>query len=684
MGSLDISKLNFDGLIEREWLSVNGLGGYASSTVCGLNTRKYHGLLVAAMSPPVRRMVLLSHVEETVIGGSGSYQLSTNEYPGVISPEGYKLLRAFSADPFPRWAYQSEGFTLEKSVRLLQGENTVCLTYTLLGGGKSVWLEARPLLALRGIHELSYQWNGRLAGESRPDGLVRIAATIKTPEIFFAHDGEFRAEPYWYLNAIYRREQDRGYAGLEDLWNPGIFRWTISPGQSVHLVCSPEPIQLDRVLNELHRAADDLDRRAAAVAVPGLGQRDQNLESLLRAASAFIVTLPPEAPSPVHVIGQYPWSAPTGRAALMAFAGLFLVPGRFVEGRRLLVSLAAGMQNGLIASEFPETAGAPLYGGADTSLWFVAAVNEYLRYTDDQITGRALLPALETIVQEYRRGTKLGITSDADGLVATRSPGIAASWMDGKIGESIVTPRFGRQVELNALWYNALRIVAALAAKFDKGPLAEELSALAEGVKAAFNRRFWNEKAGCCFDVVEDDAQDASIRPNQLLALSLAHPVLIEDRHAAMLKTVIGELLTPMGLRTLSPRDPAYQGRYEGSVVSRERAQHQGSAYPWLLGHLGTAAMRVYGRNEQCLARIRQWLDPCLQYLQSDGVGYIGELFDGNEPQRSGGAIASALSVAEILRCYTQEVLGIEAAPHGPIRIPPMPSSSPLPTGQPK
>jgi predicted glycogen debranching enzyme len=682
MQPLDISSLNFEGLTGHEWLAVNGLGGYASSTASGMNARKYHGLLVAAMSPPVRRMVLLSNVDETVSADNSWVRLSTGEYPGTVFPDGYKYLRAFSAQPFPRWAFQWDGLTIEKSVRLLSGENTVCLTYTLLGGGKPAYLELRPLLALRGIHELTYQWNGRLAGETRRDGQVRVAATSRTPEVFFAHDGEFRAEPYWYLNAIYRKEQERGYAGLEDLWNPGVFRWTLQPGASAHLVCSAEPVQLDRVRDQLGRMADDLDRRAAAVALPDLGQRDENLEALLRAASAFVVSLAPEVTNRVHIIAQYPWSSPSGRAALMSFAGLLLVPGRFDEAKRLLHSMANAVQEGLVPTQFPENGDPAVYSGADTSLWFIAAVADYLRYTGDEATARTLLPVLETIVLAYRSSTKLGIHVDGDGLLITRSPGIPASWMDAKVGDWVMTPRFGRPVELNALWYNALRIVASMQQRFGKSAPALELNLLADKVKQSFNSRFWNTAANCCYDVVDDTAIDAAIRPNQLFTVSLTHSVLSEDRHDLMLNTVISELVTPMGLRTLSPRDSAYQGKYRGNVVGRDKAHHQGSAHPWLLGPLVSAIVRVHGRNPETMHRIRLWLDPSLNYLKTDGLGQIGELFDGDAPQSPGGATASALCVAEILRCYAQDILGIEPAPHSLPKILPNPNAAPAPTAR--
>jgi predicted glycogen debranching enzyme len=241
---------SLDDLLQREWLCTNGVGGFASSTLACMNTRKYHGLLVAAMAPPVRRMVLLSRVEEVVTMDGWSTSLACNEYPGTVHPEGYRMLAAFRADPYPSWAYQADGWTIEKGLRLIEGENTVLLTYTMLGGSKPVTLEVRPLLAMRPIHELMYQWNGRLVTEHKSKRHYRVAPTMRTPEVFFAHDGAYTDQAYWYLNTIYRREQDRGYSGLEDLWSPGAVKWTIGPGQTAHFVCSAEPIDLERVLRK--------------------------------------------------------------------------------------------------------------------------------------------------------------------------------------------------------------------------------------------------------------------------------------------------------------------------------------------------------------------------------------------------------------------------------------------------
>jgi predicted glycogen debranching enzyme len=676
MRPINISEMSFENLIEREWVAVNGIGGYASSTLCGLNTRKYHGLLVAAMAPPARRMVLLSHVEETMYTSHGEFALSNNEYPGTIFPRGFVHLRAFNVEPFPRWAYQGDGFTLEKSLRLLEGENTACISYSLLTGEKPVTLEVKTLLALRGIHELMFQWNSRLAAESKRNGLVRVPASARTPEVFFAHNGDFRAEPHWYLNAIYRRENERGYSGLEDLWKPGIFQWTLSPGQTAHLVCSTEPVELDRVLGDLERTRENLDRQTSVV----ISDADTRLEMLVRAAESFVVNAPGESYSerPVKVIAQYPWSPASGRAALVGFCGLFLTTGRLEEGRILLLGLAAQMRNGMIPTEYAENGEAPTYHGADVSLWFINALGEYFAQSEDEATVRSLFSAVEKIIETYRSAADDNLFHDPDGLIGARSAGPARSWMDAQTGDWVVTPRRGCTVELNALWFNALMTGSRLAARLGENTAARQWDDLAQKVRASFNRRFWNPRMECCFDVIDDDAADASLRPNQIFSISLPHPVLATERHKPVIHRVMEELLTPKGLRTLGRREPGYQGKYVGNVVARDEAQHQGSVYPWLLGPMAIAYLKTHGRSNETISRVQQWIEPSLEYMEGDGMGQMCELFDGDSPHAPRGAIASALGAAEMLRTYVREVLGISMLRRKPRPIPPPPAVAPL------
>ena len=643
-----------DDLLRREWLVTNHLGGYASSTVPCLNTRKYHGLLVAAMAPPVHRMVLLSRVEEVVHCDGWPTPLACNEYPGTIHPNGNEVLRAFSHEPFPRWAYQGEGWSIEKSLQIVEGDNTVVLTYTLLGQ-KPVDLELRPLLALRSMHELTYQWNAGIAAEEKAKGHHRVPPTGRTPEVFFAHDGEeFDADAAnWYFNTIYRCEQDRGYAGLEDLWSPGVIKWTkLLPGESVHFVCSADPIDLEKAVA--------LTELQCARVTPPVPTRDTDHDLLVRAAEAFVLDLSPEQIERcgTAIITKLPWSPPNVRDALIAMPGVLLVTGRFAQAKAMLLGLAARVRNGLVPTELPEDASEPEhFSGADTSLWFVNAIWQYLRYTGDEATVSKLLHTAMQIVRTYQYGANGGIRADRESLLECCAPGEPLTWMDAKVGEWVITPRAGRPVEVNALWYNAVRICATIAQQLGQASRARELNLLGDMIAIAFNRRFWNEKENCCFDVVSDHGPDPSIRPNQVLAISLPFAVLNADRHAAVIDRVRDELMTPLGPRTLSPRDPSYLGRYGGDVVSRDRAYHQGSVHPWLLGQFVSAELRVKGRGEAARKDARRRLDGSLASMRTDGLGLLCELFDGDAPHRAGGATASAPAVGELLRCYVEDVV---------------------------
>ena len=655
--------------LAREWLAVNGIGGFACSTAVGANTRKYHGLLVAAMAPPVRRMVLLSRVEETVVCDGWSTPLACNEYPGTVFPRGDQSLRAFSSDPFPRWAYQGQGWTVEKTLRLLPGQNAVVLSYTLLGGAgggdRAVELQLRPMFALRDIHDLTYQWNGPLTVEERSPGQMRIPATGRTPEVFFAHDGVFETDGHWYLNTIYRREQERGYAGLEDLWNPGVVHWSLRAGQTVSFACATDPIDLPGLLVA---AESQTDARAAATARAADG--DEPLRLLLRAADQFVLSVPTrDGPPGTHeyVAANYPWSPPSPRHALVGFCGLFLVPGRFTAGRDLLLRLAGRLEDGLLPTALPEAGGRPLYHGVDPSLWFVNAVRNYLTYTGDLDGVRGpLFDAVLSVVHWYREGTALGIRTDVDGLLATNQPGVPTTWMDALADGWVVTPRGGKAVEVNALWHNALCCAADLADRLGRPDPAADLRRLAAAAAVSFNRRFWNPATHCCFDTIDDLGADPAVRPNQLLAVSLPYPALLPHRFEPVLDAVRTLLMTPFGPRTLSPADPNYRGHYAGNIVERDRAYHQGSVHPWLLGHYVTAYLKVHGRGAGARAEARQLLEPCLDRLRTAGEGQLCELFDGDAPHRPGGAIAAATSVAELLRAYAQDVLDR----HPPSRVP--------------
>jgi len=660
MSNLDLASMRIHDLMEREWIATNGIGGYASCSIAGINTRKYHGLLVAAMQPPLKRMVILSRVDDAIVTSGGSYPLSSCEYPGAIHPDGHRFLRAFSHEPFPRWAYQDDGWTIERNVRLVQGQNTVVLSYTLLAADRPMDLEIKPLFALRGIHDLMYQWNGRMDAKALDRGCHNhlIPAGARTPDVYFSHDGSFQSHANWYLASIYRREIERGYSGLEDVWTPGVIRWTLEPGKSAHFICSTESIDLEDAVYSLgstSHTSPTLSISASPISAnEDVKRTNEAIHTLCLATRKFVAR---DAKSRTTLLARLPWSPVLVRDALIGFAGTLLIPRRFPEARQLLETLFDHLRDGLLPSSFPEDGSAPVYTAADTSLWLVHAADQYVRYNGDESALRSWIEPVSKIISSFIKGTTLGVSCDADGLIVSRMPGVPATWMDAKCADWVITPRYGRAVEMQALWYNALRILSSWNERLGDTKAAGELSRTAMRTKASFNERFWSIDNRCLFDVVLDKGADASIRPNQLLSMSLSFPVLAPERHATVLEKVRQSLLTPFGVRTLSPEDPSYQGKYVGDVVARDRAYHQGCAFAWLLGPYVSALIRTYGQSDSVLRQARDVLAGVIGYMQAEGVGQLCELFDGDPPHRPGGAIASIAATGEILRVYVEDIL---------------------------
>ncbi len=645
----DAGAFSFQQSLEHEWLITNGLGGYAASTAAGCNTRKYHGLLVAALAPPMQRMVLLSRVEETLYHRGWPHQLAASEYPGKVHPEGHHLLAAFSTDPFPRWAYQGDGWTLIKQLHLLHGQNTACLRYILIGSAADITLELRPLLALRSIHELTYQWNGRPPVEPRDDGQLRITPTRQSPECFLAHDGAYIPEDFWYFNTIYRKEKQRGYRGLEDLWMPAAFKWTLRPGQFVNFVISTDPIDLPQVIRAVE--VDDIP----AVSIDGLSaDNDDPITLLTRSASQFTLDLPEDNPLPV-ILTTYHWGSPNVRETLIAFTGLYLSTGKFDQAKRLLTTFASHVRDGLLPSNFADDR-TPLYNAADTALLFAQAVCDYLRYTSDEPTViDQFLPVLQQTLRHYAAGAQLGIHLASDGLLVVADA--SATWMNARAMGKLATPRLPCMVEINALWHNALRIAADLCATAGLQDDAIDYNHQADLCKASFNQRFWNPAQSACFDSIgadDADTSDDALRPNQIFALSLAHPILDEEHRAPMLATLREQLLTPFGLRTLSPHHGAYVSHKGGDPTARDRARHNGPAYPWLLGHYTRALLRVEEDTPATRDKVASLLQPAINHLKA--FGQLPELFDGHPPHAPGGAIASAASVGQILQACAESL----------------------------
>ncbi len=642
---------DLDAASEREWLETNGLGGFASSTITGLNTRRYHGLLVAATKPPVGRSVLLSKFEETIVIDGKRTDLSANRYPGVIHPQGYLHLKQFRQDPFPVFVYQIDGVEIEKSVFMVQGENTTVIQYRVSGAaGRSSTLELRPLIAFRDYHSTAHE-NGALNPSiDISDGLVSCEPYQGMPKLFLAHtQGTVERTGDWYRNFEYAIEQRRGLDYHEDLFNPFVLRLALRDEPAV-VIASTEP----------HNAATVSELRASETARHSDSTGDPILRTLREAASQFIVRRGDQS----TVIAGYHWFSDWGRDTMIALPGLTLATGQFEAAKGILLAFARSVDRGMLPNRFPDAGESPEYNTVDATLWFFEAVRAYAAYTGNYEFVRTMLyGVLSDIIGWHERGTRYGIRMDEDGLLLAGEPGVQLTWMDAKIGDWVVTPRHGKPVEIQALWHNGLRVMEDLAARFGDDAAAAHYREIANRASLNFERLFWNEESGYLYDCISGGNRDGSIRPNQIFAVSLFHTLLPPDKAARVVEVVEHHLLTPYGLRSLSPSHPDYRGRYEGDSWSRDSAYHQGTVWPWLLGPFVTAYVKVQGRSPEALLQAAALLQPLSQYLIEVGLGQIPEVFDGDAPQRPGGCMAQAWSVAEILRVLVEDIgSGIPAA----------------------
>jgi len=689
----------------KEWLETNGLGGYASSTVEGMNTRRYHGLLVAALPPPTGRAVLLAKVEETLFLDGQPHELSCNQYPGVVHPRGFQYLREFRLDPFPTFLYRAGGTSLEKRIVMLHGRNAVVMLYTATGVPAGAALELSPLLAYRGYHSLTHE-NPFLRGAAQlQESRVRFEPYAGMPPLYLCFGQgaslpvteqpppdapllDFRATGYWFRQIEYLRELERGQDFREDLFNPGVLRFALRDGETMAVVAATEPLDAARWRELI--AAEAARRRSVAWAVAGDGEV---ATQLALAADQFLIRKPDGGHS---VIAGYPWFTDWGRDTMIALPGLTLATGRTEVARSILQTFARAADRGMIPNRFPDCAEEPEYNTVDATLWMFVAAWHYLQATEDLAFAReTLVPFFRDVIDWHRRGTRYGIHITDDGLLTAGQAGVQLTWMDAKVGDWVVTPRQGKPVEINALWYNALRIAAEVARRcgiaeseermaqsngggsgttgaavsppptprnplsndpqsISQNPPSEDWGALAEQCRRSFRRRFWSPAHGYLADVVDgpDLEADFSLRPNQLLAISLPYPLLEGEEARRILDAVTTSLLTPYGLRTLDPDDPRYCGRYSGNQWQRDAAYHQGTVWPWLIGPYLDAFLRVKHDSEEARQMAREILQPLLDHLGDAGLGSISEIFDGDSPHTPQGCVAQAWSIAEVLRIW--------------------------------
>jgi predicted glycogen debranching enzyme len=639
----------------REWLVTNGLGGYASGTVAGLLTRRYHGLLVAALKPPVGRTLLIAKLDETAEYGCHIYPLSTNRWHGgSVMPHGYRHLERFRLEgAVPVWTYALADALLEKRVWMEQGANTTYVCYELARGAGPVSLAVKVLANYRDYHGSTRGDGWQMRVESADRGLAVTAYDGAVPVYILSDRGKSEAMHEWHWGFDLAVERYRGLDDREDHLQVGTIRAAVEDGKPLTVVLSADlHASLDgaKALERRRRHERSLAGAFAKARPASAKEAPPWVGQAILAADQFIVDRPSsEDPDGRSVIAGYHWFGDWGRDTMIALPGLTLTTGRSAIARQILTTFARFVDRGMLPNRFPDAGETPEYNTVDATLWYFEAIRAYHAATRDDRLVRALFPALAEIVDWHRRGTRYGIRLDhADGLLRAGEEGVQLTWMDAKVGGWVVTPRIGKPVEINALWYNALRAMAALA-RIAKKP-AGEYEGLAARAAAGF-ARYWNESLGYCYDVLDGpDGDDPSLRPNQIFAVSLSQSPLGAAQQKAVVDACARHLVTSHGLRSLSPGHPRYVGQYGGDQRSRDGAYHQGTVWGWLLGPFVSAHLKVY-RDP---VRARSFLEPMGRHLQAHGLGTMSEIFDGEPPFAPRGCIAQAWTVAEMLRAWAE------------------------------
>jgi predicted glycogen debranching enzyme len=637
----------------REWLVTNGIGGYASGTVAGSQTRRYHGLLVAALQPPVGRTQLVSAIDEIVHYDGADFSLATHRWAsGAVDPQGLLLLEDFHlTGSTPVWTYALADALLEKRVWMRQGENTIYIQYTLVRGSTALEMELKAQVNYRDFHSLTHAGDWRMNIAPIENGVKVLAFDGATP--FYLKSSAATCEPRheWYLGCFLGEETARGLSDREDRLFAALFRTRLEIGSSVVLVATTEVNALldgetaraERANYEVKLFQDwQAKNEALAEEAPSW------LWQLILAADQFIVKRSlPDEPDGRSIIAGYHWFGDWGRDTMIALPGLALATGRAGVARQILLAFLPYVDGGMLPNNFPDAGGKPEYNTVDAALWYFESIRQYFEATQDAVTLQKLFPVLVGMIDAHIAGTRYNIHADpADGLLYAGDPGVQVTWMDAKIGDWVVTPRTGKPVEINALWINALETMAGFARLLAKpGDTYEKVAAKA---RKSF-QRFWNADRGCCFDVIDaPGGNDALLRPNQIFAVSLPVSPLTPEQQKAVVDVCARQLLTSYGLRSLAPGEAGYTGHYGGSPRDRDAAYHQGTVWGWLLGPFALAHYRVYHDREAAL----RFLEPLGRQIYASGLGTLSEIFDGDAPFTPRGCIAQSWTVAEVLRAW--------------------------------
>jgi predicted glycogen debranching enzyme len=665
---------NFNEALNKEWILTNQLGGYSASTILGMNTRKYHGLLVAALDPPGGRTVCLAKLDEEVFAENRFYALGSNEFHGNIFPQGYRFLNEIVIAPFPSYRYNLMEIKVRKTIFMLKGKNATVVTYNVLNQGDAdAKIRIFPLLTCRHFHsvidrkQIPFDFSQQIKDRqvelffNNPKATVVVRSTTE----------KFTNRATWIDRLYYREETSRGESNTDDWYQPGYFEVHIpnkcEENFAIVTAASTNRQECNDTLDAIGCTIHDVNRHLESETAQHEKMLDQFYNSnnqvptsdwlswILLAADSFITK---GKVNKTSVVAGYFWFETWGRDTFISLPGLILATGRFEKAKDILFNFMQHSKQGLIPNFINDKTGEPSYNTADATLWFVNAVLQYSKYTGDlKFVQQQIWDGLKAIIENHLKGTAFNISVDKDGLLAH---GPQLTWMDAEVEGKVITPRAGKAVEIQALWYNALETMKLLAKRFDEINLSEKYAGIAEKAKESFNDKFWNYERGYLLDVVEASGVDASLRPNQVIAVALDFTMLNNSKSKSVVDVIQRELLTPYGLRTLARSDSRYRGIYVGDRFNRDHAYHNGTVWPWLLGPFTEAFLKTKEQGTIVECPLKAYLLPLFtQQIFKAGLGTISEIFDGDQPHEPRGCVAQAWSVAEPLRAYLEDVMQI-------------------------
>jgi len=633
---------NYDEAVQDEWLETNGLGGWAGSSIIGCNTRRYHGLLVAATVPPTERMNLVNKLDETIILSNQRFDLSTNDYGDVISPQGYQYLSSFKKDLFPEWIYEVNGIKLTKTIAMVHGENTTLIIYKVQKANEPFILELLPLISARGYHSLQHAYNNIFWDVHFENGIFKNQPFYGAPNIYLSVPGAtYKHDPRWFYRFNYAVEKYRGLDFEEDLFNHGMFTLELKEGDSLGIIIStknPQNRNVHILLEQENLRRKDL--------IKGY-EKNETLQQLILAADQFIVKRDEDLKT---VIAGYHWFTDWSRDTMISLPGLCLSTARYEDAKKIIAAFAKNVSMGMLPNRFTDNNEPPEYNNVDGTLWYFVAIYKYLEHTNDtEFILKEILPVLKNIIDWHFKGTRYNIHVDEDGLLYAGEKGVQLTWMDAKIGDWVVTPRMGKPVEIQALWYNTLNIFSKLLEMNGQEEDARIVCIDANKAKKSFLQKFWFEEGHYLYDVIDEkENPDATLRPNQLFAINLPFALIEGEQAEAVLKIMEEQLYTPVGLKSLPKSDVHYVPVYGGDTYHRDSSYHEGTVWSWLLGPYIDALMKSESENKK--AKAKKVIEDFKYHLNKGCIGSVSEIFDADEPHHPRGCVAQAWGVAEILR----------------------------------